>query len=77
MVILKHHNSLTSSLNTFENADSNLNMLQALKERSTLYRLSLLDVLNHSDRFTELAEFLTNKLTNVLESKRDEKFENF
>ena len=78
-IILKNHESLAHSLNMLENTDSrvNKNLLETVKEKSTVYKMSLFDASNYSDRFIELAEFLTNKITNILESNRDEKYLKF
>lgn len=69
--VKKHGDNLSEILVEFENLKSTngttSSSFNALNERSTIYKIAVLGVVNYSQGFIDLAHYLTVKLTHILE----------
>jgi hypothetical protein len=70
--VLKHSTLLTKSLTELENVQSKPddNLIKTINERSTVYKITMLTVVNACQEFIKLAQLQTTKMHKVLESER-------
>jgi hypothetical protein len=71
--VLKHSNMLNKSLNELESIQTkpDESTIKTINERSTVYKIAMLGVVNHCQEFINLASFQTRKIHKVLQSERD------
>ena len=71
--VLKHSNMLNKSLNELESIQTKPDdsTIKTINERSTVYKIAMLGVVNHCQEFINLASFQTRKIHKVLQSERD------
>jgi hypothetical protein len=71
--VLKQSNVLNKSLNDLENIQikPDESTIKTINERSTVYKIAMLGVVNHCQEFINLAQFQTRKMHRVLQSERD------
>jgi hypothetical protein len=67
----KHGENLSETLTDFEKLHSstgtNNNSFSTLNERSTIYKIAVLGVVNYSQGFIDLAHYLTHKLSQIVD----------
>ncbi|CAF0711571.1 unnamed protein product [Brachionus calyciflorus] len=71
--VLKHSNALSKSLTELENKDTRPDELtiKTINERSTIYKIAMIGVMNHCQEFINLALFQTRKMHKILQSERE------
>jgi hypothetical protein len=71
--VLKHSSALTKSLNELENIQTkpDESTIKTINERSTIYKITMLAVINACQEFINLANLQTRKMHKVLQSERD------
>lgn len=71
--VLKHSNALTKSLTDLESIQSKPeeSTIKTINERSTLYKITMLAVVNSCQEFINLAQSQMRKMHKVLQSERD------
>lgn len=71
--VLKQSTVLGKSLNELENvaAKPDETTIKKINERSTVYKIAMLGVVNHCQEFINLAQFQTRKMHKVLQSERE------
>lgn len=71
--VLKHSNALTRSLTELESIQSrpDESLIKTINERSTVYKITMLAVVNSCQEFINLAQSQMNKMHKVLQSERD------
>ncbi len=71
--VLKHSNALTKSLQELESIQTRPDeiTIKTLNERSTVYKITMLAVVNACQEFINLAQLQTRKMHKVLQSERD------
>ena len=71
--VLKHSSALTKSLQELESIQTRPDeiTIKTLNERSTVYKITMLAVVNACQEFINLAQLQTRKMHKVLQSERD------
>lgn len=71
--VLKHSSALTKSLTELELIQSKPDeiTIKTINERSTVYKITMLAVVNACQEFINLAQMQTRKMHKVLQSERD------
>lgn len=71
--VLKHSSALTKSLQELESIQTRPDEItvKTLNERSTVYKITMLAVVNACQEFINLAQLQTRKMHKVLQSERD------
>lgn len=71
--VLKHSSALTKSLTELESIQSKPDeiTIKTINERSTVYKITMLAVVNACQEFINLAQLQTRKMHKVLQSERD------
>ena len=71
--VLKHSSALTKSLTELESIQSKTDeiTIKTINERSTVYKITMLAVVNACQEFINLAQLQTRKMHKVLQSERD------
>jgi hypothetical protein len=71
--VLKQSNVLNKSLNELESIQTKPeeSTIKTINERSTVYKIAMLGVVNHCQEFINLAQFQTRKMHRVLQSERE------
>lgn len=71
--VLKQSNMLTKSLTDLENIQSRPDeiAIKTINERSTIYKIAMIGVINHCQEFINLALFQTRKMHKILQSERE------
>ena len=71
--VLKHSSALTRSLTELESIQTKPDeiTIKTINERSTVYKITMLAVVNACQEFINLAQLQTRKMHKVLQSERD------
>ena len=71
--VLKHSNALSKSLTDLENIQARPDdiTIKTINERSTIYKIAMIGVMNHCQEFINLALFQTRKMHKILQSERE------
>ena len=71
--VLKHSSALNKSLSELESIQSkpDESLIKTINERSTVYKITMLAVVNACQEFINLAQLQTRKMNKVLQSERD------
>ncbi len=71
--VLKHSSALTKNLTELESIQSKPDemIIKTIKERSTVYKITMLAVINACQEFINLSQIQTRKMHRVLQSERD------
>jgi len=71
--VLKHSSALTKNLTELESIQSKPDemIIKTIKERSTVYKITMLAVINACQDFINLSKVQTQKMHKVLQSERE------
>ena len=71
--VLKHSSALTKSLSELENIQSKPDemTIKTINERSTVYKITMLAVVNACQEFINLSRIQTRKMHKVLQSEQE------
>jgi aspartate oxidase len=71
--VLKHSSALTKNLTELEGIQSKPDemTIKTIKERSTVYKITMLAVINACQEFINLSRIQTRKMQKVLQSERE------